>query len=233
MANNQNEANPMQRNLGIRTQNPHFECDLKQQQRNLEFIEELLQETNYYCLSIGLEIEKVIIKTNSDEPCQIPLKNRINIVDENIFSKYQNDQRLKEFAFKLLEAKDRCNMSDEGYKLIRKTLIELGIVIPTIELIREVRGKLDSTFSIRRNPKGFYFEPEEKLQFLCKRYLIDNNFELKNNSFLIKLAGDGSSLTKSGVTLLNFACTILNDSERAKSVKGNYSLGKLFFVSDI
>ena len=34
MANNQNEANPMQRILGIRTQNPHFECDSKQQQRN-------------------------------------------------------------------------------------------------------------------------------------------------------------------------------------------------------
>ena len=49
---------------------------------------------------------------------------------------------------------------------------------------------------------------------------------IPNDTFYLKLAGDGASLNNSQVNVLNFTFVIINDIENAMSVNGNYLLGK-------
>ena len=97
--------------------------------------------------------------------------------------------------------------------------------MPPLDDVKNVRQKADKFFKIKNNDNGVFNKPKHKIRYMCKKF-IENNGEIHNDTFIIKLAGDGTSVTKSGVNLLNFAFTIINDTVNAKSVNGNYILGK-------
>lgn len=70
----------------------------------------------------------------------------------------------------------------------------------------------------------FIINQGKKIEFVCQSY-VSQHGSVVNNQFILKLAGDGASLNKKGITILNFVFTLIHDREKPKSVHGNYLLG--------
>ena len=101
--------------------------------------------------------------------------------------------------------------------------------MPTLKEVITVRKEINELFSINKNSQGYYNTPLQKIEFACKKF-IQVEGEPRNNIFFLKLAGDGTSITKSNVKILNFAFTIINDYKKTKGVEGQYSLGRNLFI---
>ena len=79
-----------------------------------------------------------------------------------------------------------------------------------------------------------------KISFYIKRFYnrAKNEYELdpenalsldqviQNDTFLIKLAGDGCKISQTHTNIFNFTFTIMNDIKNCMSVGGNFVLGK-------
>jgi hypothetical protein len=190
-------------------------------------IKGLLRPVYEYCISIGLKLEKVVI--SEAENNQINLANVLLEINEsrNIITEQPFDKKIK--AFKALIGKDEGNLSDKAYKSFRKNTD--FITLPTIDEIVDVRHEIDDKlYTIHENTvkNGIYNEPLDKIKKICTRFVRDQNSQIHNDTFVLKLGGDGTSLTKSNTKILNLAFTVINDYKNAKSVKGNYCIGRYF-----
>jgi hypothetical protein len=65
----------------------------------------------------------------------------------------------------------------------------------------------------------------EKIKKVCSSFVRDQNGSIHNDTIVLKLGGDGTSLTKSNTKILNLAFTVINDYKIAKSVTGNFCIG--------
>ena len=193
-----------------------------QRYNNRTRIRELLEPTREYCRSIGLSLDTAIINPINDS---LARNNQIELEINGTNLNLTEDGRTK--AFKALIGKDEGNLSDKGYIKMRKRMN--FVELPTIDEIVEVRHEIDKKlYKINENGygNGFYNEPIEKITKICSKFLSEQK-TIENDTFILKLGGDGSNLTKSNTTILNLTFTIINDFQRAKSVEGNYSIGKL------
>ena len=181
-------------------------------------IENYLIPVQEFCKSIGLEIESMIIKRINE--ARKSNKISIKYLNEQSNAAQSDDNRIK--IIKALQAKDEANCSDKGYVNFRKYLDFVNI--PSIKKILKVRKEVNGLFSIKESYVGFYNTPIQKIEYVCKQFIKEYDV-VHNNTFILKLAGDGTSITKSNVTILNFAFTVINDYKKAKGVDGNYSLG--------
>lgn len=60
---------------------------------------------------------------------------------------------------------------------------------------------------------------------IAVKKLFRDEIPIRNNTLKIKYCGDSANITRSNVKVLNFAFTLINDIESAKSVHGNYIIG--------
>ena len=140
----------------------------------------------------------------------------INIIIEN----QEETERLR--VDKVLSLKDKVNLSDKKYNLLRK---EFGFqkVLPGINKLVKERKIMDNLMKLFENKHGVYVDAEEKIkQILTSHYrLYQNNFEM-NEKIRIKLSGDGTNVKQ--MHLLNFTFA-LPDFNHGQAAKGNFSLG--------
>jgi hypothetical protein len=203
----------------------YFNLREKTQKRlNRKDIRKLLIPAQDFCKKIGLRIESVEIRKIQ----QIELPIKLNILNTDPL----DEEILKlEHALKALEGKDISNLSDNNYKILTDNLsfADPLNLIPNKFRVKNMRQELDNLIQIHESCNGVFFDPREKLEWVCKRFFDEQGGIIDDNTFYIKLAGDGTTLTKANVTLLNFTFTVINDILKAKSVHGNYALGKKIF----
>ena len=144
--------------------------------------------------------------------------------------------------------KDKSGTSRRKYDIQRKYLKRCNINIPANRKLAQYRKHLmDKFFILEQTKNGNGYKIEncfEKIEFYLNRFFkkklreIESNPEasltiqqtIPNDTFHLKLAGDGASLNNSQVNVLNFTFVIINDIENAMSVNGNYLLGKREFL---
>lgn len=191
-----------------------------QRRLNRNKIKNLLQPVQDFCEKIGLQIETVEVRKfqQPEKPIKLNILNN-DPMDEEILK--------LEYALKALEGKDKSNLSDDNYKILTDNLsfADPLKLIPKKFRVKNMRKELDNLIKIHESYNGIFFDPREKLEWICRRFFDEQGGIIDDNTFFIKLAGDGTTLTKANVTLLNFTFTIINDIVRAKSVHGNYALG--------
>ena len=139
--------------------------------------------------------------------------------------------------------KDKTGISRRNYIVQRKCLKRCNIIVPADRKLTNYRKHLmDKFFTLKQTENGNGYKIEncsEKIEFYLKKFYNkhirdiesnpENSFTIEqivpNDTFYLKLAGDGASLNQSQVNVLNFTFTIINDIENAMSVNGNYVLG--------
>ena len=100
--------------------------------------------------------------------------------------------------------KDLTDMSNRKYRLLRKLLksIYFGRV-PGVKKVIEQQKKLDDSFTLHKNENefGFFFEPSQKMKFVCEKFIERNalNEEIIKNlgtTFNVKLSADSVTISK-------------------------------------
>lgn len=119
-------------------------------------------------------------------------------------------------------------MSERSYNTFRKALSPY-INLISLKECNTHKERVNKIWSIRDNEMGSYVkEPIEKIKFVCTKYLEklirSSTNQVKDKTFNILLSGDGISLTKTHINILNFTFSLLNDGDL--SLKGFYTLGK-------
>ena len=164
-------------------------------------IKRLLRPVYEYCISIGLKLDKIVI--SEAENNLINLDNVQLEINEsrNAITEQPLDKKVR--AFKALIGKDEGNLSDKAYKKFRKN-VDFA-TLPTIDEIVEVRHEIDEKlYTIHENTvkNGFYNEPLDKIKKICTQFVRNQNGSIYNDTIVLKLGGDGTSLTKSNTKIL-------------------------------
>jgi hypothetical protein len=194
----------------------YFESSKQQKYKKRQKLKEYLKNPTRFLYRNGLRIRNITIEprsTQNENSENIEIE--INKKETHFVSKYKQ----KMLAVK---AKDTANLSYRKYEILRENFSWLKI--PSWRSIQPVQKLLNEQFTIHQNKYGFYVEPFQKIKFVCKKFIESE--KTRPERLKLKLCTDGTSLTKSNVGHLNFSFTLLNDSQSAKSVFGNYILGK-------
>jgi hypothetical protein len=204
----------------VRAAIPFFAVSTRHQSRHKAKIEQLAQtHLSPYCTNIGLNLKNIeceLIDHISDSSNSI----KVNITSSLTDSAKSTEQKI----FDALKLKDELNLGRRDYIKLRNMLGKDKLPSHYSVLIME--KQLDMFFTVRNNSHGYYIgDPLSKIKFVCEKFLKEHN-QVENNTFLIKLAGDGTRITKNLVDLLNYTFTVINDENLAKTSKGNYDLGE-------
>jgi hypothetical protein len=126
-----------------------------------------------------------------------------------------------------LYLKDMCKLSHLSFKLLCSILnLETNL-----NRMKTLTKNIHECFKTKKNEKGFYYRPSEKISFVLKRF-IDENKILPSQFINIKLAGDSTVLNKPTVKILNYTFTIINDKKYNKTSKGHYLLGSFIIKNE-
>ena len=196
------------------------------------------RKDNYWYKIIRNEIksinEKLRIKYDWDKViCSINIGNssRLNNKERKFIEIHelddQNAQDEDNIVHIVQGIRDRTNQSRRKYTIARNRLMKCKIKLPSSSALDKYKLSLNKFFELKKsiNGKGYTVNCREKIEFVLKKFYEKNKI-IQDNTFLIKLAGDGCSLNGSRVNILNFTFTIINDHENCMSSKGNYVLGK-------
>ena len=216
----------------------YFDCSLSQKKRNKNLIKIKAYLLNEFTKSLGLEVKEIVLTNYENEmeeedgdffDDQIQMqtfKTKHIIVTVHEDDPYQYTENYK--TLKCLEIKDVCNISNENYRTMRKTLSTISPnKLTGLKRIYSLKIQLDNLFIVNNNEKGFYFEPEPKIKFVCKKFL-SRNPNYTSNVFNIKLSCDGITISKTKVQLLNFSFNLLDDKKNVLNVEQTYILGNAF-----
>lgn len=163
-------------------------------------------------------------------PCNFRKLENINTYDfnaEDIQVLEKNTARKTPFLF--CKARSLSMISRRKYLSFRK---ETQIEMSSIYKIRKVERNINEIFNFESNKYGYYINPAEKLNYILKQTLKimeTKNEVLKDDTFIVKFAGDGTNLTRSRLQVLNFTVTVIDSKSTAMSIKGNHILGKEIF----
>ena len=194
----------------------HFELNRQQMWRNKRSINERIKYCQELCHRLGLEITNVTIMRLTDKHNNP----RINYINE----KNNYDELKSKRAIKALKAKDEANLSDLGYDRFFQSF-KYDFDLPTLEDVKEKRKDMKKIFQFAENEFGFYNKPSNKIHFVCKNY-IQNYGPAYISTINIKLTGDSINVAKTGIKILIFAFSLIEEEETPMSVEGNYILGK-------
>lgn len=199
----------------LRKRKCFFEVGSEQKRLNRRLIHDKLDELNKDIANIGLHIDSVNIVKRVDGPNKE--------VKLNINNKTADELKNQDFLFKTIMAKDCSNLSERNYKIFRSTL---GLSqLPTLKRLTKLKKNLNSIFKLSTNAYGAFVNPEEKIKFVIKQFLIREKEPVQDDTFIIKFSGDSTNITKANLKILNFAFTLINEKQTAKTSKGNYMLG--------
>ena len=196
----------------------YFKCSKRYQRVNRSKIRSILQE---FCSKIGLKVDSIILSRRKKNTGVFQKPPKLTIL-KNQISKSQ-------LAFRCMKATDLLNISNKKYHLLRKLLKNSPYILPSKHWITEMKLDLNDFFEIIPNDKGFYVNPEQKIQFVCKKFLIDNP-DYQSQTFRIKLSADVTQISKTRIQLLNFTFDLLDDNKEISSVMSIFILGiSIFF----
>lgn len=138
----------------------------------------------------------------------------------------KSDNKLSGDMHTALYLKDKLAISNAGYH-------ELSMIsnLPSSSQIHKCTKQLNAQYEIQNAPSGIVGVQQSlkaQLQFVLT--CMVNNAELNGTQFpdtiRVKLTGDGTQIAK-GFSVVNFAFTLLEEGEKAMSVRGNHSLAIL------
>lgn len=188
---------------------PYF--NLYDKMKEKRKIKKKLDEFNNFLYTYGLSFSNVEITTIQDNYNLTIAKNRT--IDKQ--------------AAICQTAKDLTLMSERSYNIFRKALLP-NINLSSLLECNLYKQRVNKIWLIGDNDMGSYVkEPVEKIKFVCSKYLekLGKSNQVKDNTFNILLSGDGVSLTKTQINILNFTFSLLNDGDL--SLRGFYILGKI------
>jgi hypothetical protein len=191
----------------------HFQCGRKQQKRNKIDINNIakfkLQDFIEYSRDrFTLQIDTLILKP-------------FNEADQNFNIKIIKNKHNDLNSFQFLNLQEKCSVSEKNFIYMIKELN-----LPTkFCRIKKTKEQYKEIYKINENNYGFFFDPKEKILLVLSKIQIENKIE-EGETFLIRLAGDTTNVTKPSFKLFNFTFTVINDKMRMQSTKGNYVLGK-------
>jgi hypothetical protein len=196
----------------------YFKCSERYKRINRSKIRNILQE---FCSRIGLKIDHIILSRRKKKS-RFPKPARIKILKSQITN--------SQMAFHCMKAKDLTNMSNEKYRLLRNLVKEINpIYLPSNNWISEMKFDLNNFFEIISINNGFYLNPEQKIQYVCKKFLTKNT-DFKNKVFNIRLSADVTKISKTRIQILNFTFDLLDERDIISSVVSIYILGIFIFL---
>ena len=203
----------------------YYDCSSTKKWHYRRQIKRLLavSDLKFFCDKIGLKIQEIKLTPNDDDQRFVPTK--LNVVPMNV-----NEETR---VYKYMIVKDLLNISDKKYILLRKFLkINYIDHLPGIKRVNKQKTKIDESFILYYNDFGFFFDPAQKIKFVCEKFLERNAEFAKSGTkkFKIKLCADGVTISKKNVQCLTFAFTLLSDIRNCTSVFHTYLLGKYCLI---
>lgn len=206
----------------------HFEVSRQSRQYNKAEIRKRLADLNKYLSNIGLSLcSNSSIKIKLHDGSTNTENFKIKILNE--FSGI-TDQRKS--TLETMFVTDSSYISQRTYHKIRRDL-NLKDQLPPINQICDLKKSISYLFELNINRNSCFIKyPLQKVEFVFKKILenlersINEDIKIENNTFIIKLSGDGKVLTKSSHREINnIVFTIINEENHCKTSRGNYILG--------
>lgn len=203
-----------------RTKKPHFEVKIDQQKENIKCIKSFLEQYEIFLqdnlkLKFHGKIKLTDARTDFD-------KFNLDVINKSSIIKKNKCGSRKQKPIQTQELKDLTYLSDSNYQIWRNSNLTIG---PSLHKLKAVRKFLNSVYPIHRNNYGFYINPINKIQLVINEVTGSKSLTI-DEDISIKLCGDGFNIAKSNLKIINFSFTIINQGQTAKTVKGNYLLGK-------
>ena len=163
---------------------------------------------------------------NGFKPCSVELENTETGIHETIdlstgkFTPQITEK--KEDIHSTLYIKDKYSISDTSYH-------ELSMLsdLPSSKQVKKLKHTLNSHYGIKKAPADITgVQQSLKEQLIPCITNIINNTQGENvpSCFRVKLTGDGTQIGR-GFNVVNFAFTILEEGEKARSSAGNHCIG--------
>jgi len=208
-----------------RRRRKYFDCDSENQRINRNRIRDFLEGSylERFCQSIGLKVKEIRLIAIEPENQETDHPTKV-IVNEILSNDYKIEQ--------LLIAKDLTNMSRRKFRLWRQILKKIFFdKIPNWRDVEEKQHEINNIFPLISNQKGFFLDPNQKIKYVCQKFLERNEEFVENDerNFKIKLSADGVTISKKNIKLLNFTFSLINDEFNCMGVYHTYILGKYFF----
>ena len=216
---------------------------------------EILFYLNLFLKTYGLQIERLVlsqcndaVKVDYDEnDLSIEVKKEsYNIfkkkftilnnaqINDRISVKKETELQKLQRTFKHQKAKEIANLSNKSYRLFRKQVYDKAncklISLDKLNIFK--KRFLNAFFKTDKNKSGFYVYCIQKIEFVLKKiieYQRVNLQAIENNTFNLHLSGDGCSISKTKINLVNFCFKILNKSEEKDNTSRLYTLGLFIF----
>jgi hypothetical protein len=196
--------------------------DLINKQHEKQKIRKKLTQFNRYLLSIGLCFSKIQVVSSKHKNSSNKDDDFVLIIEEKIYV-----EELEAAAI-CQNARDKACMSNKAYNIFRETIRPIANIV-TLEMCLTYKNKVDNFWPIKGNSRGsFIADPSAKISYICSKYIKQQDMpyqakNINNNTFNILLCGDGFQLTKTNISIFNFAFCLLNDGDQSHN--GFYSLG--------
>ena len=122
-----------------------------------------------------------------------------------------------------LYVKDEFSISDKAFH-------EISMITPDLSTsfkIQKLKKSLNDSFDIRPCPNGVV-GVQQSLRVQITRYvsyMVKKGIDIPS-TIKIKLTGDGTRIAR-GLSIVNVAFTIIEDSGKARSVEGNHTIALL------
>ena len=202
--------------INFRRRKNYTSCAQSQKTRFKNLIRLHLDHLTQFCNSIGLKINEIILSDNNYNNNQM----------ERVKKTVVENEMPKEFIiFKCFTAKDLTNLSSRKYSLMKSTLKEIiTLRMPGIKAVTKLQFKLNNFFEIQSNDNGFFVDPQNKIKYVCQKFL-KRNPDFSGTKFRIKLSADSTSISRTHINVLNFTFNLLDDEVNSTSVFGEMILG--------
>jgi len=201
----------------------YFEVTKCTRTRNKIQIKKRLLDFNSFLNSMGLAL-------NPQATIIIQKKNPLNEASDFKF-KLTKEESIEELShqnkvLKTLGIIDATYISDRKYKTLRK---ELGLhdSLPALYQLKLMQSTFKDFFELEKNNFGYFLKyPLKKVEFVLKKILDEKPHLKETDKIILKLSGDGKSITRTNIEINNITFTVINDRDRCKTSVGNYLLGK-------
>lgn len=185
---------------------PYFNLIHKQTEK-IKFRRKFTQFNNYL-RTYGLNINKIEIDNN--------IQNQAHDFKLDISERRADIN----FASICQIARDKANISERKYKILRKHLMPIGKLASLAQCNQYKKALNEDYWQVIDNSTSYYvFDILEKITFVCKKFFnrLDSEDsklcrQIKEKKKLdIMLCGDGIQFAKTRVNVLNFCFSIIDE----------------------
>ena len=215
--------------MNDRIRKNYFQITKKHQRRQKAQLKRKLEDVEKFANQIGLKISQILLKKNNNSMLN-STRNIDIIIKESDDNDLENLKKTK--TLKCLMFKEKANISNAKYTKT-KSILDFA-KLPAFYQLNKLKSKIDLLTHLRyENKLGIYVDALQKITLACTLYLRKRRAKepnFKPDKFILKIACDGTNITRSRVSVLNLSFTIINDRERCKTAFGNFILGNNLFL---